>query len=82
MFHDYVVVCTVSLFLPVNYTVKNLKRATRLGGEEEEFCNYGITEQPLSSSEVTLRNWTTPDDQPNRGAKRFSSKKCPQGIQK
>ena len=62
--------------LPVNGTVKNLKRATRLGGAggEEEFCNYGIAEQPLSISKVPVRTWTTPDDQPDHMAKRFSSK--------
>ena len=61
-------------FLPVTCTVKNLKSATKLGGGEEEFCNHGFAELPLSISEVTVRTWTTPDDQPNLRAKRFSSK--------
>ena len=65
-----------SSFLPVIDTVKILKRATRLrgAGGEEEFCNYGIAEQPLGISQVTVRTWTTPDDQPDHMAKRFSSK--------
>ena len=59
-------------FLPVNYTVKFLSVRLCQGGRGKILQN-GIAEQPFSISEVTVRTWTTPDDQPNHRAKRLQA---------